>query len=115
MAKLKTLTPRLTTIRPYRITQPQGRKEYDQHRNQQEWRRWYKTDRWRKLRWSILVRDLFTCQMCGRVEGNTSKLVADHKIKHGGDPIRFWDETGLQCLCATCHSGTKQRQDNRSR
>lgn len=115
MGRLKALEPRLATLRVYKIKQPEGRKEYDQHRNQQAWRKWYKTDRWRKLRWSILVRDLFKCQMCGRSEIDTSKLVADHKIKHGGDAERFWDADGLQTLCSQCHSGAKQRQDNATR
>ena len=115
MGKLKQHKPRLSIIRPYRIQAPQGRKEYDQHRNQQEWRKWYKTARWRSVRWAVLVRDKFTCQMCGLLEGNTSQLVADHKARHGGDPARFWDEAGIQCLCKPCHDGAKQKQDNAAR
>ncbi len=74
------------------------------------WRRWYKTARWRKLRWKILLRDRFTCQMtgCGRVEHDTSRLVADHRVRHGGDASLFWDEANLQTLCKSCHDGTKQ-------
>ncbi len=70
----------------------------------------YRTARWAKLRWSILVRDLFTCQMCGRIEPDTSKLVCDHRKPHRGDLVRFWDEENLQTLCASpCHSKHKQR------
>jgi 5-methylcytosine-specific restriction endonuclease McrA len=69
----------------------------------------YRTARWARLRWSILARDMFTCQMCGRIEGDTSKLVCDHRQPHRGDLTLFWDEDNLQCLCAPCHSGAKQR------
>lgn len=69
----------------------------------------YRTARWAKLRWAILTRDLFTCQMCGRLEGDTSKLVCDHRRPHRGDLTLFWDEANLQTLCALCHSSAKQR------
>lgn len=82
----------------------------------QPWRAWYKTARWQKLRWSVLVRDLFTCQMtgCGRIEPDTSKLVADHKVAHRGDERLFWDEQNLQCLCKDCHDRLKQSEERSS-
>ncbi|WP_210250482.1 HNH endonuclease [Brucella anthropi] len=80
------------------------------------WRKWYKTSRWQKLRWSILQRDLFTCQMpgCGRIEAQTSKLVCDHIDPHRGDERKFWDERNLHCICKTCHDSAKQRQEQSS-
>lgn len=74
-----------------------------------QWRSWYKTARWQRLRWSVLVRDLFTCAMCGRVEADTSKLVADHRMPHRGNEALFWAEGNLQCLCKPCHDSLKQR------
>ena len=72
----------------------------------------YRTARWRKLRWSVLVRDLFTCQMCGRIENDTSKLVADHRQPHRGVEALFWDEPNIWTLCASpCHSKHKQREE----
>ena len=56
-----------------------------------DWRAWYKTKRWRQMRWAVLVRAAFQCQACGRVEGDTSKLVADHIEPHRGDARLFWD------------------------
>ncbi len=79
------------------------------------WRKWYGTARWRRLRMDCLRRDLFTCQMCGVVEADTSQLVADHKDRHGGDPTKFWNLGNLQCLCKRCHDSTKQRQEARER
>ncbi|WP_412063993.1 HNH endonuclease [Rhizobium sp. SYY.PMSO] len=90
--------------------------EAERHRQRdrvQPWRAWYKTSRWQKLRMSVLVRDLFTCQMkgCGRIEADTSQLVADHKIPHHGDEALFWDENNLQCLCKPCHDKLKQKEE----
>jgi 5-methylcytosine-specific restriction enzyme A len=73
----------------------------------------YKTARWQKLRWSVLVRDQFTCQMagCGRVMSNTSLLVADHKVPAHIGAFDFFDEANLQCLCKDCHDGKKQSEE----
>lgn len=77
------------------------------------WRRWYSTARWKRLRWSVLLRDLFTCQMCKRGEVDTSQLVADHKVPHRGDPALFWNDANVWCLCASCHNSTKQAEERR--
>jgi 5-methylcytosine-specific restriction protein A len=72
--------------------------------------KWYKTSQWQKLRWSVLLRDGFTCQCgCNRLEHDTSQLVADHKIPHRGDPALFWDASNLQTLTKHCHDSDKQR------
>lgn len=115
MGRLKSLPPRLSAPAS-RLSYLQGdRQAFDRDRDQQGWRRWYKTARWQKLRMSVLVRDLFTCQMpgCGKIEGDTSQLVADHRRPHRGDERLFWDERNLQCLCKPCHDSTKQRQERR--
>lgn len=75
----------------------------------------YSTARWRRLRWAVLVRDLFTCQMCGRLEGNTALLVADHAKPHRGREALFWDADNIRCVCKPCHDGEKQRQEQASR
>lgn len=78
------------------------------------WKAWYKTARWQKLRYAILLRALFTCSKCGRIEGNTSLLVADHIKPHRGDASLFWDEANLQCLCKACHDKLKQTEEQAS-
>ena len=95
------------------LRMPETARERERLRNEQRWRKWYHTPRWKRLRWAVLLRDLFTCRMCGRIEPNTSKLVADHIVAHRGDEARFWDEANLQTLCAACHSGAKQRAERR--
>lgn len=74
-------------------------------------RQLYGTARWQRLRWSVLVRDLFTCAKCQRVVADTSQLVADHITPHRGVIDLFWDAGNLQCLCAACHNVTKQREE----
>lgn len=115
MAKLTSIRPRVGRLRPALASVAVNRQERDQVRDERHWRRWYKTARWQALRWQILVRDLFTCQWpgCGRIEGDTSQLVADHRTPHRGDKSLFWDAGNLWCLCKPCHDGAKQREEAR--
>ncbi|MBD8677940.1 HNH endonuclease [Sphingomonas sp. CFBP 13720] len=114
LGKLTGLKPRLQTL-PSRLSVPATRQERDHDRDQQGWRRWYKTARWQTLRWSVLVRDLFTCQRCQIIMSDTSQLVADHTKAHRGDEALFWDDRNLQCLCKRCHDSDKQREERRAR
>lgn len=77
------------------------------------WRVWYHSAEWKRLRWQVLVEAQFTCAMCRRIEGDTSKLVGDHIMSHHGDRVMFFDRANVQCLCKACHDGAKQRQDRR--
>lgn len=109
MGRLRTLQP---TVRQMKSKLRTLDVSHDQFRRDTvEWRKWYNTARWRRLRWNALVRDQFTCQMCGRIEGNTSLLVGDHKLAHRGDPELFWDFDNVQCLCKRCHDSDKQRTE----
>ena len=116
MAKLTTLKPRISCAPPrLRITEA----DRDAARLQiHEYRGWYKLARWcakpHGLRWRALVRDQFTCQMCQRLEHNTSLLVADHKMPHKGDITLFWAEGNIWTLCKPCHDSAKQREERRS-
>ena len=77
------------------------------------WRAWYRTARWRSLRGQVLLRDNYTCRMCG-ITAASPELVADHIIPHRGNPEMFWcGPDGLQTLCAKCHGGAKQRAEAR--
>ena len=73
----------------------------------------YDTRAWRAkphgLRWRTLLRDGFTCRMCGKL-GNpdASNLHVDHITQHGGDRKRFYDPRNLQTLCDGCHNSAKQ-------
>ena len=110
MGRLRSLTPATRSL------DAQVRKleiDHDAARRDRPWRKWYSLARWRRLRWACLVRDLFTCQRCGKIEADTSQLVADHKTPHQGDPDLFWDFDNLQCLCKPCHDSDKQSEERR--
>lgn len=84
-------------------------------RDNAPWRRWYDTARWKALRLATFVRDHFTCQMCGRIEGQTRFLVCDHVKAHRGNAVLFWDPANLQTLCKSpCHDKHKQALEQSS-
>lgn len=110
MGKLRLMQPVLRSLAP-KIAYTQDARATDKRIIPPAiFKRWYKTARWQKLRWSTFVRDLFTCQMCGKVEANTRFLVADHRKPHRGDERLFWDPANIQTLCADpCHNTHKQK------
>ncbi|ABA78223.1 AAA family ATPase [Rhodobacter sphaeroides] len=113
MARLRKIPQRLASA-PARLASlsgGEGRSRTKARLTFSPWRAWYNTARWRALRWEILTEAAFTCRMCGRVEGNTSQLVADHKVPHRGDEALFWDRANLQCLCKSCHDSVKQSEE----
>jgi 5-methylcytosine-specific restriction protein A len=101
--------PRLSSTLAWLPDDSQGKAAY--RRATSPWMRLYNTARWKRLRAATLLRDLYQCQMCNRIEANTSKLVADHKRPHRGNETIFWDESNLWTLCQSCHSGAKQKQE----
>jgi 5-methylcytosine-specific restriction endonuclease McrA len=110
MAKLSRLKPIISKLPP-RL--PRAHADGTENARQRDidapWRKWYRTARWQQLRKHVLIRDGFTCQMCGRLEGDTSRLVCDHKQPHRGSETLFWDENNLQTLCKQpCHDKVKQ-------
>lgn len=110
MGKLKAVPQMLAPLTPKVGWLADGVQDAPQWR---PWRKWYNTTRWRRLRWAALVADAFTCRMCGRVEGDSAQLVADHLRPHRGDEALFFDPANLQCLCKPCHDGAKQRHEQR--
>ena len=69
----------------------------------------YETASWIKRRkHQLLIEPL--CRYCKDMGRVTAATVADHVVPHRGNPEAFF--TGeLQSLCATCHSGPKQREE----
>jgi 5-methylcytosine-specific restriction protein A len=89
MAKLTNLKPVLSTAL-HSITNAKPVTREQERAQRAPWRKWYGLKRWRDMRWDVLVEAMFTCQICGTLEGNTSKLVADHRKPHRGDAVLFW-------------------------
>ncbi|WP_246748779.1 HNH endonuclease [Rhizobium setariae] len=105
------IEPRVCAVKP-RIGRAPGEKARDRERERtQHWRKWYHSAEWKVLRMLVLIRDRFTCQMCGKVDGNTSRLIGDHKEPHHGDRAMFFNEDNVWCICKPCHDGDKQRME----
>jgi 5-methylcytosine-specific restriction protein A len=96
---------------PTRIEQ---RRDYDKRRDEQEWRGWYKTARWQKLKARVHVRDLFVCQvtgdLCAGKHPAPNSPVADHIVEHDGNPELFWDEANIRTVSKAFHDGERQRE-----
>lgn len=86
---------------------------------EQPWRKWYYTARWRKLAARIRQRDGDVCQQTGvKLIGKRhapNSPVVDHKIPHNGDERLFWDPENLQTVSKAWHDSEKQRQDKARR
>jgi len=116
MARLQTVKTSLKVVRPMLVSVAQDTRERSRQRDRDvTWRKLYKTARWQRLRWKVIEKAHFTCAMCGKLEGQTAKLVADHIIPHKGNEALFWDKGNLQCLCRQCHDTTKKSMERRRR
>ena len=133
MARITTIKPRVK-VPPMRLAAPRDEAGRSRYRDQNDpWRPWYRTARWRDLRADVLTDAQFTCVMCGwRDEAmyqmhamlaplgawkrgmiRSPLLVADHIKPHKGDEALFWMRNNIQCLCKPCHDGDKQAADRR--
>ncbi|MDW9781803.1 HNH endonuclease [Sinorhizobium meliloti] len=110
MSRLSTLKPRISSA-SYTLNKADPLTREQERAKRSPWRKWYGLKRWRDMRWDVLTEALFTCQMCGNLESDTSKLVADHRKPHRGKPELFWDRNNLWCLCEACHSSEKQKEE----
>lgn len=79
-----------------------------------EYRRLYKTARWRAMREQHLaIHPLCVwCKQEGRTEAAT---VVDHVLAHRGDERVFFDGRNLQGLCKRHHDGAAQSRDRTGR
>ncbi|ADU12024.1 HNH endonuclease [Asticcacaulis excentricus] len=83
------------------------------------WRKWYNTAKWADLKQEAHTRDLYTCQMCGRICGGKypapDSPTADHKEPHRGSEALFFDINNIQTLCKSpCHDKVKQADEQAS-
>lgn len=115
MPRLASLASSIATLPPRIGYQPGVPAQRDRYRaDTQPWRQWYRTHRWQKLRWSVLVRDCFTCNRCKRVIARKGEAICDHVEPHHGDHLKFWAGP-FQTLCAHCHNSHKQQQERTCR
>jgi 5-methylcytosine-specific restriction protein A len=107
--RLKTLKPRLSTIVTQRIAtiQPGSWRTSDMGGTARGY-----GYRWQQARARHLDSHPL-CVMCEAEHKVTAATVVDHRIAHRGDQELFWDESNWQSLCASHHSGDKQREEAR--
>ena len=64
----------------------------------------YQSQAWRKLSARVRVRDLYTCQVCGKVQGVNESYVEDHIVKRRIGKDKAMDSSNLWLLCRQCHN-----------
>lgn len=116
MGRLKGLPPRLSVLRPAVGYAPGDAKAADKDRNTlAPWRAWYQTERWRKLRLQVFVRDEYRSQRSGDICAGTypapNSPVANHKIPHRGDPKLFWDPNNIETVTKAEHDRLIQAEE----
>jgi len=113
MGRLRVLRPRLAQVaaRIAVLTREDLERARDASRDrEQATQALYKIARSQRLRLRFLARDLYTCWLCGRIEGSCVRPVCDQVEPHRGDVARFWAGP-FQTLCKSCHDGDKQRME----
>ncbi|WP_312288806.1 HNH endonuclease [Stutzerimonas nitrititolerans] len=103
MGRLKTLPARLQTVGSRSIAKA-GVDESD------GWGSGRGGRPWRRKRDAILLRDKYTCQVCGHIGAD---LEVDHIINLAQDGTD--DESNLQALCIPCHKEKTQRESQQGR
>lgn len=88
------------------------RKRYERSPEADLYRRWYKTERWQRIRAFQLASEPL-CRMCNSVGRVTAALVCDHVTPHRGDEEAFFAGP-FQSLCKPCHDGPKQSHEARA-
>lgn len=120
MPKIKMIKPLVGTLKPLIGRSPGDEKaRYHERDENQPWRAWYYSRRWKELRKAVWVRDAYTCRktgtLCiGRYPAGDSP-VADHIIPHRGDPDLFWDINNVQTVSKEYHDSEKQGQERAGR
>lgn len=90
-------------------------REYDaRRRKSQPWRSLYKTPQWAMLRASQLALEPL-CERCAKRGLVVAATTVNHRERHRGDPIKFFDPTGLETVCKPCHDGPIQSEEKGGR
>lgn len=113
MAKLKTLQGRVGAV-PSKLGYVSAAAGADRDRTV-DWRKWYRTARWKRLRADVFARDGYICQHTGeRLIGKppaANSPIAHHKTPHRGDPALFWDIDNLETVSKRWHDTVAQADE----
>ena len=66
-------------------------------------RLWYRQARWKALRKCVLDAQPL-CADCLKQGRATVATDVHHRVKHNGNPERFYESANLEPLCASCHA-----------
>lgn len=103
--------PKLFRHGPERTDQ-ERRAEADKRRAERyEWRKWYGSARWQKIR-AIQLNEFPLCRFCAEDGRVTAATECDHVEPHKGNPDKFYAGP-FQSLCKSCHARDKQRAERR--
>lgn len=97
-------------------TRQEAERQRDAEREENtEYRSWYRTERWKRLREEVLTEAKFVCcktgvPLIGKSPAANSPVV-DHIKPHRGDPDLFWDKGNLQAVSKSWHDSIKQAQE----
>lgn len=75
-----------------------------------QYRRLYKTARWRGLRLAVLASSPL-CVRCEKKGLTVQATVVNHRTPHKGDEALFWNRGNLEAVCKPCHDGPIQREE----
>jgi 5-methylcytosine-specific restriction enzyme A len=84
----------------------------DRSKNAKEYRKLYRTKRWRELRLRVFIRDNYKCQKTGAIlyqqHPKPFSPVADHIKPHKGNLERFYNIDNIQTVSKQYHDSAKQ-------
>lgn len=87
-----------------------ARQEADRRRAKaQPWRKWYSLKAWKLKRAAQLARRPW-CEPCKALGMSRRATIANHKIRHNGDPKLFWHGE-LESVCKPCHDAAIQKAE----
>ena len=90
------------------------RKAYDEKRQDDKYKKFYKSSRWKFLRSHVLKRDNYVCQECIKENKLTVCSTVHHIVSIKEDFSKALDEDNLITLCHECHNKIHERFRGRS-
>lgn len=85
------------------------RKDYDDRRKDDKYRKFYKSNQWSIVRDYVLKRDNYLCRECDKEGKITICSTVHHIIEIKEDFSKALDENNLVTLCHECHNKIHNR------
>lgn len=97
--------------RPAPVERREQKRAHDRRRGrEQPWRALYKDARWIAARLRQFALQPL-CERCLRDSRVTPATVVNHRIRHRGDEVLFFDPSNHESVCKRCHDGEVQREE----